>query len=49
MITKNEETIEVMFNENEISKVEKEINKSTSKIIKEEDNGCKCSQVECSS
>ena len=40
MITKNEETIEVMFNENEISKVEKEINKSTSKMIKEEDNVC---------
>lgn len=40
MIIKNEEQISVMFDENEISKVEEEINNSTSKMITEEDNEC---------
>lgn len=40
MIIKNEKQISVMFDENEISKVEEEINNSTSKMITEEDNEC---------
>ena len=40
MIIKNEKQISVMFDENEISKVEEEINNSTSKMITKEDNEC---------